>query len=117
MRTKLAALITATAVAVAPVSIANAQDISSEISDTLEQSSAESSKGAESLEVPTSSENGDGTSSLPTFGMGDSPEQNFLIDVVISLGIWAVIGSIYGAVIAPNLPSVNIYDVLPFLRG
>ena len=39
MRTKLAALITATAVAVAPVSIANAQDISSEISDTLEQSS------------------------------------------------------------------------------
>ena len=116
MRTKLAALITAAAVAVAPVTIANAQDISSEISDTLEQSSAESSQGAESLEVPTSSENGDGTSSLPTFGMGDSPEQNFL-DVVISLGVWAVLGSIYGAVIAPNLPSVNIYDVLPFLRG
>ncbi|MFH0412517.1 family 17 glucosidase [Corynebacterium sp. L4756] len=117
MRTKLAALITATAVAIAPVSVAHAQDISSEISDTVEDFTTESSQGAESLEVPTSSQNGDGTSSLPTFGLGDSPEQNFLLDVVVSLGIWAVVGSIYGAVIAPHIPQVNIYDMLPFLRG
>lgn len=117
MRTKLAALITAFAVALAPVSIANAQDISSEVSDTLEQSSEDFNNGAESIEVPTSSENSDGNSSLPTFGLGENPEQNFLLDIVVSIGIWAVLGSIYGAVIAPNLPSVNIYDVLPFLRG
>lgn len=117
MRTKLAALITATAVAIAPVSVANAQDISSEISDTLEKSSEQSSQGAESLEVPTSSENGDGTSSLPTFGLGETPEQNFLLDIVATIGIWAVVGTIYGSFIAPHIPTLNIYDMLPFLRG
>ena len=117
MRAKLAALITASAVALAPVATANAQDISSEVSDNLEQSSADFNKDAESIEVPTSSENGGGNSSLPTLGLGDSPEQNFLLDIVVSLGIWAVVGTIYGSVIAPNIPTINIYDVLPFLRG
>ena len=104
MRTKLAAVITATAVTLTPVTVANAQELSSQVetsSENLSSSFTGSSSG----------------SSVPVPQRTESTALNIFLDVLISVGVWAGLGSFYGSVIAPHIPHFNIYDVLPFLRG
>src|SRR5699024_6444569 len=99
MRTKLAAVITAAAVTLTPVTVANAQV--ENLSSTFTGSSSGSSTG----------------SSVPVPQRTESTVLNIIRDVLVSVGVWAGLGSFYGSVIAPHIPHFNIYDVLPFLRG
>lgn len=108
MRTKLAAVITATAVTLTPVTVANAQELSSQVETSSENLSSSF----------TGSSSGSSTgSSVPVPQRTESTVLNIIRDVLISVGVWAGLGSFYGSVIAPHIPHFNIYDVLPFLRG
>lgn len=108
MRTKLAAVITATAVTLTPVTVANAQELSSQVETSSENLSS----------AFTGSSSGSSTgSSVPVPQRTESTVLNIIRDVLVSVGVWAGLGSFYGSVIAPHIPHFNIYDVLPFLRG
>lgn len=108
MRTKLAAVITAAAVTLTPVTVANAQELSSQVETSSEKLPS----------TFTGSSSGSSTgSSVPVPQRTESTALNIILDVLISVGVWAGLGSFYGSVIAPHIPHFNIYDVLPFLRG
>jgi len=113
MRTKLAAVITAAAVTLTPVSVANANavELPSSTADIKGLSSAIDIEGLSSkLKV-------EDLSSTAKDEAEENPGQAALLDVLIAVGVWAILGSIYGSVIAPKLPDFNLYDIAPFLRG
>lgn len=122
MRTKLAAVITAAAVTLTPVSVANAHavEVPSSTADITELSSALDFEDLSSkLKADGLSSNTDipGLSSTAKDEAEENPGKAALLDVLIAVGVWAILGSIYGSVIAPNLPDFNLYDIAPFLRG
>ena len=122
MRTKLAAIITAAAVTLTPVSQANANavELPSSTADIKGLSSAIDIEGLSSkLKVDdlSSTVRGGELSSDAKDKAEENPGHAALLDVVVAVGLWAILGSIYGSVIAPNLPDFNLYDIAPFLRG
>lgn len=122
MRTKLAAIITAAAVTLTPVSVAtaNAVELPSSTADIKGLSSAIDIEGLSSkLKVDdlSSTVRGGELSSDAKDEAKENPGHAALLDVVVAVGLWAILGSIYGSVIAPNLPDFNLYDIAPFLRG
>ncbi|AMJ44731.1 hypothetical protein [Corynebacterium stationis] len=122
MRTKLAAVITAAAVTLTPVSVANANavELPSSTADITGLSSALDFEGLSSkVKADGLSSNTDipGLSSTAKDRAKENPGHAALLDVVITVGLWAILGSIYGSLIAPLLPNFNLYDIAPFLRG
>ena len=115
MRTKLAAVITAAAVTLTPVSVATAhanpvEELSSAVQGADLSSKVDIEGFSSKLKV-------DDLSSDAKDEAEENPGQAALLDVLIAVGVWAILGSIYGSVIAPNLPDFNLYDIAPFLRG
>lgn len=113
MRTKLAAVITAAAVTLTPVSVATAHANPVEELSSAVQGADLSSK----VDDLSSAVRGGELSSDAKDEAEENPGQAALLDVLIAVGVWAILGSIYGSVIAPNLPDFNLYDIAPFLRG
>lgn len=124
MRTKLAAIITAAAVTLTSVSVATAhanlvEELSSAVQGADLSSKVDIEGFSSKLKVDdlSSTVRGGELSSDAKDEAEDNPGHAALLDVVVAVGLWAILGSIYGSVIAPNLPDFNLYDIAPFLRG
>ena len=124
MRTKLAAVITGAAVTLTPVSVATApanpvEELSSEVQGADLSSKVDIEGFSSKLKVDdlSSTVRGGELSSDAKDEAENNPGHAALLDVVVAVGLWAILGSIYGSVIAPNLPDFNLYDIAPFLRG
>lgn len=124
MRTKLAAIITAAAVTLTPVSVATAhanpvEELSSAVQGADLSSKVDIEGFSSKLKVDdlSSTVRGGELSSDAKDEAENNPGHAALLDVVVAVGLWALLGSMYGSVIAPNLPDFNLYDIAPFLRG
>ena len=116
--------ITAAAVTLTPVSVATAhanpvEELSSAVQGADLSSKVDIEGFSSKLKVDdlSSTVRGGELSSDAKDEAEENPGHAALLDVVVAVGLWAILGSIYGSVIAPNLPDFNLYDIAPFLRG
>ncbi|MDY3127374.1 MAG: family 17 glucosidase [Corynebacterium sp.] len=116
IRRRVLALATAAALVMSPVSIANAQENLGELSAAVGSAEGNNNKASSELTASSNKATGKKTNqgeNSSVIGITGDPAQDFFIDLAIALGVWMVLGSIYGSFIAPHLPHFSLMGLLP----